>query len=445
VAWMHENNPELNTKHEQITKYIQSLSVGTRLSVRKIAQELEVSEGTAYRAIKEAENLGLVSTKRRIGTIRVEKKEEPQIDRLTFSEIVNVVEGAVLGGAEGLHKTLNKFVIGAMQLEAMMKYIEPGNLLIVGNRVQAHMCALSQGAGVLITGGFDTTPEVKQLADELELPIIGSSYDTFTVATMINRAIEDRLIKKQIMRVEDIVRTDTPVYSLTETDTVKDMQRLVEETTHTRYPVVDAERRPIGMITTKDIIGAKPSQTIGSLMTPNPLVISAQTSVASAGHTMIWEGIELLPVIDAERRMIGVISRKDVMKAMQYMQKQPQNGETFEVQIWAGMEEVRDKQGRLYFRGTVTPQMTNFEGMVSEGVLVTLMTRAAYRTVQEHKKGDLIIDSSSNYFLVPLQIDDQIEIRPTIIELSRRFCKMDMEIVCRDIRVARAMFTARIL
>ncbi|MBD0378992.1 DRTGG domain-containing protein [Paenibacillus sedimenti] len=442
---MNSGHSELHTKHEQITKYIESLPVGTKLSVRQIAQDLDVSEGTAYRAIKEAENIGLVSTKRRIGTIRMEKKEEPVIDKLTFAEIVNVVEGVVLGGVTGINKSLNKFVIGAMQLEAMLKYIESGNLLIVGNRVQAHMCALSQGAGVLITGGFDTTPEVKELADELQLPIIGSSFDTFTVATMINRAMEDRLIKKKIMIVEDIVRQDSPVYSLLATNTVKEMQKLVEETTHTRYPVVDEHQMPVGMITTKDIIGAKPTQPIGSLMTPNPLMISIKTSVASAGHMMVWEGIELLPVIDTDRKMIGVISRKDVMKAMQHMQRQPQNAETFEVQIYAGIEELRDAEGKLYFKGVVTPQMTSFEGLVSEGILTTIMIRAAYRTVQEQKKGDLILDSSSSYFLVPLQIDDVIEIVPSIVEMSRRFCKIDMEIVANGTRVARSMFTARIL
>lgn len=442
---MSTGHSELHTKHEQITKYIESLAVGTKLSVRQIAQDLDVSEGTAYRAIKEAENIGLVSTKRRIGTIRMEKKEEPVIDKLTFAEIVNVVEGVVLGGSSGIHKSLNKFVIGAMQLEAMLKYIEAGNLLIVGNRVQAHMCALSQGAGVLITGGFDTTPEVKELADELQLPIIGSSFDTFTVATMINRAMEDRLIKKKIMIVDDIVRKDSPIYSLLATNTVKDLQKLVEETTHTRYPVLDDNQVPIGMITTKDIIGAKPSQLIGTLMTPNPLMINLKTSVASAGHTMVWEGIELLPVIDTDRKMIGVISRKDVMKAMQHMQRQPQNAETFEVQIYSGIDELRDEEGKLYFQGTVTPQMTNFEGLVSEGVLTTIMIRAAYRTVQENKKGDLILDSSSSYFLIPLQIDDVIEIVPSIVEMSRRFCKIDMEIRTNGTRVARSMFTARIL
>lgn len=442
---MSTGHSELHTKHEQITKYIESLAVGTKLSVRQIAQDLDVSEGTAYRAIKEAENIGLVSTKRRIGTIRMEKKEEPVIDKLTFAEIVNVVEGVVLGGSSGIHKSLNKFVIGAMQLEAMLKYIEAGNLLIVGNRVQAHMCALSQGAGVLITGGFDTTPEVKELADELQLPIIGSSFDTFTVATMINRAMEDRLIKKKIMIVDDIVRKDSPIYSLLASNTVKEMQKLVEETTHTRYPVIDDQQVPIGMITTKDIMGAKPNQLIGTLMTPNPLMINLKTSVASAGHTMVWEGIELLPVIDTDRKMIGVISRKDVMKAMQHMQRQPQNAETFEVQIYSGIDELRDEDGKVYFQGTVTPQMTNFEGLVSEGVLTTIMIRAAYRTVQEHKKGDLILDSSSSYFLIPLQIDDVIEIVPSIVEMSRRFCKIDMEIRTNGTRVARSMFTARIL
>ena len=37
------------TKHEQILNYIESLPVGTKVSVRQIAKDLEVSEGTAYR------------------------------------------------------------------------------------------------------------------------------------------------------------------------------------------------------------------------------------------------------------------------------------------------------------------------------------------------------------------------------------------------------------
>lgn len=146
------NSYEMTTKHGQIIQYIEELDIGTRISVRKIAQALNVSEGTAYRAIKEAEGRGIVSTRERTGTVRIEKKEPQHIDKLTFEEIRSLVDGEVLGGTAGLGKTLNKFVIGAMQLEAMIRYIEPGNLLIVGNRNKAHHSALTLGAGVLITG-----------------------------------------------------------------------------------------------------------------------------------------------------------------------------------------------------------------------------------------------------------------------------------------------------
>src|SRR6476620_385164 len=124
---------------------------------------MSVSEGTAYRAIKEAESQGLVSTIERVGTIRIEKKKKDNIEKLTFAEVVNIVDGQVLGGRSGLHKTLSRFVIGAMKTEAMMRYVTAGNLLIVGNRYQVHKIALETGAAVLITGGFDTSSDVIKL------------------------------------------------------------------------------------------------------------------------------------------------------------------------------------------------------------------------------------------------------------------------------------------
>ena len=176
----------MSTKHEQILRYIESLTVGEKISVRQVAKALEVSDGTAYRAIKEAENQKLVNTIERVGTIRIEKKKKENIERLTFAEVINIVDGVVLGGRDGLHKTLTKFVVGAMQLEDMIRYIDAGSLLIVGNRLKAHEIAIKAGAAVLVTGGFDASDEVKQLADEMNLPVISTSYDTFTVATMLN-------------------------------------------------------------------------------------------------------------------------------------------------------------------------------------------------------------------------------------------------------------------
>jgi predicted transcriptional regulator len=433
------------TKHEQILMHIQQLRTGTKISVRKIARQMEVSEGTAYRAIKEAENQGYVSTKERIGTIRVEKKKRSNIHKLTFAEVVRIIDGVVLGGERGLNMPLGKFVIGAMEEDAMKRYIEPGSLLIVGNRNVAHAAALTLGAGVLITGGFEASPSIKELADKLGLPVISCSYDTFSVASMINRAIDDSMIKKKILLVEDIISDKDKPLTLKATHTIEDWKRILEETGHTRYPVIDEWNRLIGMITSKDISFSGNNQMLDKLMTRNPLKVTPKTSIASAAHLMVWEGIELLPVVDANRKLLAVIGRQDVLKAMQFIQKQPHMGETIEDLIWNGFEEMKNEQGELVFRGVISPQMTSQLGTVSEGVLTTLMSKAAYRSIRELKKGDLVLDNMTTYFIRPLQIDSEVEIRPKVIEVSRKFGKIDVAIYHHEHLIAKAMLTAQLI
>ena len=86
------------TKHEQILKYIEALPIGTKVSVRQIAKDLEVSEGTAYRAIKQAENIGLVSSIPKVATIRIEKPVKKQLEDMILHEINLIVEGTFLAG-----------------------------------------------------------------------------------------------------------------------------------------------------------------------------------------------------------------------------------------------------------------------------------------------------------------------------------------------------------
>lgn len=432
------------TKHIQIMRHIEKLHVGKKISVRGIAKELDVSEGTAYRAIKEAEKLKLVSTKERIGTVRIEKQRH-HLDLLTFADVTHMVEGRVLGGSRGLEKTLHKFVIGAMEQEAMLQYIEAGSLLIVGNRESAHRCALEQGSGVLITGGFDTAEEMKLLADEKGLPVISSEHDTFTVASMINRALYDRMIKTNVKLIEDLVEGHQ-VISLKAQQTILDWRRLFDETGYSRFPVVDEWQRIIGMVTAKDVVGASPKQMIEKVMTRQPNTVQLNTSIATAAHLMVWEGIELLPVVDHHRKLVGVISRKDVLQAMQLLEHQPQMEDTFENSIWSQFREIRDESSKqLNFVGQITPQMTSHMGTVSEGVLATLITRAAYRVIKEQKKVDLVLDNVSTYFIRPVQIEAEITIQPRMIELSRKFGKVDVEIYCDGSLVCKAMLTAQVL
>lgn len=434
------------TKHEQILKYIDELPVGEKISVRQIAKDLTVSEGTAYRAIKDAENKGYVSTIERVGTIRIERKKKENIEKLTFAEVVNIVDGQVLGGRDGLHKTLNKFVIGAMKLEAMMRYTEAGNLLIVGNRTNAHELALKAGAAVLVTGGFDTDESVKKLADELQLPIISSSYDTFTVATLINRAIYDQLIKKEIILVEDILTPSSETAYLKSGDLVERWFVLNKETTHSRFPVVDNQNKVIGMVTAKDIMGADPSTAIDKVMTKHPMTVNGKMSVASSARTMVWEGIEMLPVVDNHQNLLGIISRQDVLKALQMIQRQPQVGETIDDVIASQLVVVNGKgKGEEVYRCDVTPQMTNYLGTISYGVFTTIVTEAANRVLRTFKRGDLVVENMSIYFIKSVQIDSQLEIVPKVLEVGRKFGKVDIEVFNEGKLVGKAMMMCQLL
>lgn len=436
-----EGHEESITKHEQLLQYIEGLKIGTKISVRKLAKTMSVSEGTAYRALKEAENLGIVITKERIGTVRVEKKPRNLSDQLSFEDVVEIVEGHVLGGAEGLGKTLHKYVIGAMKIDAMARYIDAGSLLIVGNRENTHSLALQQGSGVLITGGFGTSREVKNLADSLQLPIISSRHDTFTVASMINRALFDRLIKKKIMLVEDIVVRKPRVSMLKLNSSIADFDELSIETGAQHFPVVDEWNRVVGIISRKDVEDLNGDQSIEKCLIRHPITVGMQTSLASAAQIMVWEGIDFLPVVDRNRKLVSSVTRREVLQAMRDAQNQPQMGETFEHLMWNGFAEERDQDGKLFFHGMITPQMATNLGTISHGVLSSLMTQAALTFAKDIGGGDYVVDNLSTYFIRPVQIENPVVISPVLLEISRRACKLEMLMKYQDNIVAKAMLT----
>lgn len=437
----------MTTKHEQILTFIDSLPVGEKISVRRIAKEMKVSEGTAYRAIKDAENKGFVSTIERVGTIRIEKKKKENIEKLTYAEVVNVIDGQVLGGKSGLHKTLNKFVIGAMEIDAMMRYTGAGNLLIVGNRTDAHRHALAAGAAVLVTGGFDTEEEIIRLADQYELPVISTSYDTFTVAAMINRAIYDQLIKKEIVMVEDILTPLERTVYLYPTDKLEKWYEKNSETGHGRFPVIDKQFRIHGILTSKDIAGFDKNVLVEKVMTKKPVTVIGKTSVASAAQLMVWEGIEVLPVINDQQKLIGMISRQDVLKALQMIQKQPQVGEKLDDLVAGGFKEAEESKetNTVRYQYEVAPQMTNQLGTISYGVFTSILTEAANRFLRSRKKGDVVIENITIFFLKPVQMEAVIEIEPKILEVGRKFGKMDVEVFHQGNIVGKAMMMVQLM
>lgn len=428
------------TKHEQIIKYIESLSVGHKISVRQIAKDLNVSEGTAYRAIKEADNQGLVASIDRVGTVRIERKSREQIENLTFNEIVKIVDGQVLGGKQGLYKTLSKFAIGAMELNDVVKYLTKNTLLIVGNRSDVQMEALKRGSAVLITGGFEANEDIINYADEHELPIILSNYDTFLVANIINRAIYDEMIKKEILMVEDIMIPLESTSYLDDKQKVRDWNELSQQTSHTRFPVVDSEMKVVGILTSKDIVNEEQDKSIRTLMTKSPIIAHLNTTIATCAHLMIWEGIELLPVVSTSKVLIGIISREDVLKTMQLMSRQPQIGETIHDQI---AKQITMDNGNVVVN--ISPQLTNQFGMLTKSVYIAVIEEALRYEIRKMKKSEIMIEHIDIYYLKTVQIDDDVEVKITTLDIGRIFAKFEVTMVSGSATVAKALLMCQIL
>ena len=435
----------MTSKHQQIIRYIESLPVGEKISVRSIAKNMEMSEGTAYRAIKEAENVGIVSTIERVGTIRIERKTKDNLEKLSFGEIIKIIEGEVFGGREGLDKILNRFVIGAMTLDAMTRYIQPESLVIIGNREDAQLLALNQGAAVLITGGFQATPQLIQKADELKIPLMGTTYDTFTVASLINRAMTDQLIKKKIMIVADIYNDIENTNYLKMDQTVKEYRELSEKTGNSRFPVVNHSNRLVGVVSAKDILGKSDSLIIERIMTKNPSVSKLHASVASVAHSMIWNGLEMLPVVQDHMELIGIISRRDVMKAMQLTQRQPQVGNTFEDDVSENLEVIEVNPTNARFSFTVTPQMTNNLGMLSFGVLCEVVSVASKEFIHRSQRRNTVIEQLEMHYLRMIPIESKIAIQIQTLDIGRKVSKIDISVLLENSVVAKAIMSNQLM
>jgi predicted transcriptional regulator len=427
------------TKHQQILSFIEGLAIGSKVSVRFIAKELDVSEGTAYRAIKEAEAKGFVRSIPKVGTIRIEGVKERQIEDLTLREVSQIVEGIVICGFESLDQSPNKFIIAAMELDAMERYLEDNALCIVGNRHDAQVKALQQGSPLLITGGLEPEDDVIILAREKHLAIIQSPYDTFAVTTMINRALYDRLIEKELILVEDIMVKD--VSYLTTKSTIGDWHELSQQSGHSRFPVVDSEMIVVGMITAVDVAGAELKTSVVDVMNSKPFVVGRDDSVTHISRIMVWEGWEIAAVVD-QGKLIGIISLQDVIEAYQQIQKQPQFGETVDNLILSGFRYVEDPE-YLTIEGEITQFMVNEFGSASCGVLVTVMNMAGYIALRKQHRLDAITENFTLYQMQPIPVGTEIRITAKLLLVAKKHCNIEIDVYSNNTLLAKGMMTAR--
>ncbi|GMR71126.1 DRTGG domain-containing protein [Aerococcus viridans] len=418
------------TKHEQIIQYIQNLPIDAKISVRSIARNLKVSEGTAYRAIKSAENLHLVATKERVGTVRIEENENRRMHHLTIEEIIQVTDCQVLGGASGLSRQVRKFIIGAMEADGMRRYIEPDSLIIVGNRDEIQRIALENDVAVLISGGFKPSDDIVDLANKREVPLLSVNFDTYATATLINKAMIERSMQKDILLVEDIYIPIEQTQFLYTDDTITAYRQLSENSGHTRFPICERDGKLAGILTAKDILDFAPDTRLAKAMTPTPISAKKPMSVASITHMMIWDGLEILPVVDEEDYLQGILSRQDVLRTLQYTQQTEKSENRIEMLLADKLKFVAQNEDmtKARYRFLSDVSLTNDFGALSNALQHSIIQLSVKQFVKKMQDKSIVVDKVSAYYLKLVPLQSTIDIVLEFLDVSRRSMEIDITV-----------------
>ena len=165
---------------------------------------------------------------------------------------------------------------------------------------------------------------------ELKVPFVTAAMDTVTEAPMaiaiareggIGVIHKNMPIDEQARQVAIVKRAENgmiydPV-TIQRGKTVRDALMLMREYHIGGIPVVDDDRKLVGIVTNRDLrFEREMDKLIDAVMTSENLVTTTQqTDLTSASQILQENKIEKLPVVDREGRLVGLITYKDITKA----------------------------------------------------------------------------------------------------------------------------------
>ncbi|MFG2859220.1 CBS domain-containing protein [Streptomyces sioyaensis] len=100
----------------------------------------------------------------------------------------------------------------------------------------------------------------------------------------------------------------------------EEMVRWLVEYDISGLPVVDGDDKVIGVVSATDLepvrrrTGSDANPDAGALMSAPARTVRADDSVVRAARLMSASGVERLPVVDEEARLVGMVTRRDVLQ-----------------------------------------------------------------------------------------------------------------------------------
>jgi len=162
---------------------------------------------------------------------------------VTLSSIATVIDGEVINGGNMKAKITGNVRIAAGSNQTIRKIIKKGDVVLVGDRNDEAMitCVNQNIACLVVTGSGEVSGAVLKLAEEKNLMVITSPYDTYTCARLMNQCIPVNMIMQK------------NITSFKPTDMLSDIKETMKSTQFRNYPVVE-NGKLVGVVSRDQLI-----------------------------------------------------------------------------------------------------------------------------------------------------------------------------------------------
>ncbi|MBX3686003.1 MAG: CBS domain-containing protein [Rhodocyclaceae bacterium] len=209
-------------------------------------------------------------------------------------------------------------------------------------------------------------------------------FCTQYIASLLNQSrqqlqiqFSQRAAEQQTMTTPlgQLIKRD-PVSVTAETVTRAALQQMADDHVGCMV-VVDADRKPIGILTQSDLLtrlllpAFDLSRPIGEVMSASPHVMSSSASAYDAALEMATHGVRHLLVVDAEERLLGVVSERDLFSLQRIGLRQIRAGIESASDVDALQQASRDIRQlalNLIAQGIGAEQLTRFISALNDAL-----------------------------------------------------------------------------
>jgi CBS domain-containing protein len=117
-------------------------------------------------------------------------------------------------------------------------------------------------------------------------------------------------------RVRDVM--SSRVVAVSPATTFREIVETLEEWSVSAVPVVDGRtRHVVGIVSETDLLHERPGRhgrTAADLMSAPPITVRPDATLSEAARLAEAAGVKRLPVVDDDKRLVGIVGRRDLLR-----------------------------------------------------------------------------------------------------------------------------------